>query len=46
MDLILLVCEIQDITLGVFWPIKFDREEKTLKTHDKKDSLKKIKINW
>ena len=23
-----------------------DREEKTLKTHDKKDSLKKMKINW
>ena len=38
MGLILTVCEIQDDAI--------DRKKKTLKTHDKKGSLSKIKINW
>ena len=45
MDLILAACEIQDVTLCALYDA-IDREEKTLKTHDKKGSSKKMKINW
>ena len=46
MDLILTVCEIQDVTFGAFGPMQLiakknradaiNREEKTLKTHNKR----------
>ena len=41
MDLIFTVCEIK----ALHRVDATDREEKTLKTHDRKDSLKKMKIN-
>ena len=45
MELILAVCEIQDVTLSL--PVgAINGEKKNSKTQVKKHSLKKMKINW